>query len=73
MQVLENVPDSLKVAVSVSPGVGTMFLGMTIETWTYVLSATVSIMFIIEKLPIFIERCKQFYNWIKDKYGTSGE
>lgn len=71
MQVLENVPDSIKVAVSVSPSVSYVFLGLPLETWTYVLSAIVSVMFIIEKLPVFIQRVKQFYNWIR--YGTSSE
>lgn len=73
MTISENIPDSVKVAVSVSPGVGTVLLGLPLETWTYILSAVVSIMFIIEKLPVFIERCKQLYQWIKEKYGPSSE
>lgn len=71
MTTLENIPDSIKVAVSVTPSMSYMFLGLPLETWTYVLSAVVSIMFIIEKLPIFIQRVKQFYKWIR--YGTSSE
>ncbi len=71
MNITENIPDSVKVAVSVSPSLSYVFLGLPLETWTYVLSAVVSIMFIIEKLPVFIERCRQFYKWIR--YGTSSE
>jgi len=71
MNISENIPDSVKVAVSVSPSVSYVFLGLPLETWTYVLSAIVSIMFIIEKAPVFIQRCKQFYKWIRN--GTSSE
>lgn len=72
MQILENIPDSMKVAVSVSPPVFTV-MGLPMETWTYILSAIVSLMFIIEKLPVFFERCKSFYNWMKERYGTSSK
>jgi hypothetical protein len=71
MQISDNIPDSVKVAVSVSPSLSYVFLGLPLETWTYVLSAVVSIMFIIEKLPVFIERVRQFYKWVR--YGTSSE
>lgn len=71
MNISENIPDSVKVAVSVSPSVSYVFLGLPLESWTYVLSAIVSVMFIIEKLPVFIQRVKQFHNWIRN--GTSSE
>lgn len=61
---IEQIPDGLKVATAVSAPVLT-FLGVSVEQWTFVLSAIVSLLFIIEKLPVFISRCKQAYSWMK--------
>lgn len=61
---LENVPDAVKVAGAVTaPALS--FLGVTVEDWTFILSAIVSILFIIEKLPMLINRGKSFYQWIR--------
>ena len=65
MQYLEQVPDTIKVAAAISAPALT-FLGISVEQWTFVLSAVVSILFIIEKLPTFIERCRSFMKWIKN-------
>lgn len=69
MQILEHVPDSAKVIGSISAPVLAIF-GLPVETWGYILSGIVSIMFMIEKFPIMIERAKQLYFWIKDLWVT---
>lgn len=62
---LEQIPDSIKVAGATSPSIMTLF-GVPMEQWTYVASAVVSVMFIIEKMPTVIQRIKQLVEWIKD-------
>lgn len=64
-EILENIPDAAKVVTAVSAPALTLF-GVSVEQWTFVLSAVVSILFIIEKLPVFIRRCKEFYKVIRD-------
>lgn len=56
--ILEQVPDVAKVAVATSAPALTVF-GVSVEQWTFVLSAVVSLLFIVEKLPIFIRSLKQ--------------
>ena len=65
-QALENIPDGIKVGTAVSAPVLNLF-GVPIEEWTFILSAIVSVLFIIEKLPIFILRCKTFVRWLKER------
>lgn len=59
---IDNIPDGAKVAVSVTAPVLTLF-GITVEDWTYILSAIVSVLFIIEKTPTMIKRVKEFWKW----------
>lgn len=61
---IDHIPDTVKVSVSVAAP-GLHFLGVSVEQWTFVLSAAVSILFIIEKLPMLISRVKTFIQWIK--------
>jgi Sec-independent protein translocase protein TatA len=63
----EQIPDTLKVATAVSAPVLT-FMGVSVEQWTFVLSAVVSILFIVEKLPVFVKRLKELISWMKEKY-----
>lgn len=65
MQILEHIPDSAKVIGSISAPILAVF-GLPMETWGYILSGIVSIMFIIEKFPIMLERAKQLYLSIKE-------
>lgn len=60
----EHIPDGIKVGVSVSAPALTV-AGVPLEQWTFILSAIVSILFIIEKLPMLINRVKQLYMKIK--------
>ncbi len=62
---LDQVPDGLKVAGAIAAPVLTIF-GVTVEDWTFILSAIVSLFFIIEKLPMFILRVKAFYKWMNE-------
>ena len=71
MQFLENlntaasaVPDSVKVASATTPTVMTI-AGIPVEQWMFVASFIVSVMFIVEKVPVIITRIKQLVNWIK--------
>ena len=64
MQV-EHIPDGVKVAISAAPPTLT-FMGFPMQEWTYVLSAVVSILFIIEKMPTIISRVRTFIHWIKN-------
>ena len=64
MDVAKDVPDVVKLGVAVSPPTLTI-LGFPVEQWTFVLSAIVSILFIIEKAPMFIQRMKALIAWIK--------
>lgn len=61
----DQVPDSLKLATAVSAPVLT-FLGIAVEQWTFVLSAVVSLFFIIEKFPTIVKRIVEFITWMKN-------
>lgn len=61
---LEQIPDTAKVGASVAAP-ALHFLGVSVEDWTFVLSAIVSVLFVIEKLPMLITRIKSFIKWIK--------
>lgn len=65
MQYLEQIPDGVKITTAVAAPVLT-FMGVSVEQWTFILSAVVSLLFIIEKLPIFVKRCKEFIQLVKD-------
>lgn len=45
---VEQIPDSAKVGVAVMAPMAN-FIGLTVEEWSYVLSAIVALLFIIEK------------------------
>lgn len=64
MKILEDIPDSIKLAGATTPSALTLF-GFPMEQWTYVASAIVSVMFIIEKLPNVIKNIKTFINYVK--------
>lgn len=72
MEILNQIPDGVKVGASLSAPVLTFF-GITLEDWTYILSIVVSILFIIEKVPTVIMKLKQFRNHLKSKKNASKE
>lgn len=49
MQMLEQIPDSAKVGVSLSAPALTL-MGVSLGDWSYILAMTVSVLFIMEKL-----------------------
>jgi len=64
--ILEHVPDSVKVSAAVSaPGLS--FLGVPVESWGYILSIIVAVMVIIEKTPIVIQRFKEVISLVRNK------
>jgi hypothetical protein len=64
MQVLEQVPDSVKLSTALSSSVFT-FMGLPVEQWMFILSAIVSVLFIIEKIPKVILSIQSTYRWFK--------
>lgn len=54
MQVLEHVPDSVKLTIATVPP-GLYLFRMPMEHWILILSAIASVLVIIEKLPKAIE------------------
>lgn len=60
MQVVEQIPDSVKASVSIPVPV-LAFYGVPIEQWVFVLSAILTLLFIIEKLPKAFMSLKWFY------------
>lgn len=66
--VIEAVPDSLKIGASVAPAALSLF-GIGLQDWVYISSAIVSLMFIIEKMPVVINRFKSLIHWILCKIG----
>lgn len=61
---LPSVPDIVKVSIATGSSVLTIF-GIPVEQWTYILSGVVSIIFIVEKLPMLIKRVKELYGYFK--------
>ena len=64
LHISEHIPDGVKVGVSVSAPALTLF-GIPLEQWTFILSAIVSLLFIIEKLPMLWARVKRLGEKIK--------
>jgi hypothetical protein len=64
----EHIPDGVKVGASLSAPT-LSFAGVPLEEWTFILSAIVSILFIIEKLPMLINRLKKLWGVIKQYVG----
>jgi len=62
--ITQTVPDSVKVVTSVTAPALALF-GVTLEEWTLLLSGLVSILFIIEKFPMFLLRMRAFKRWLK--------
>jgi hypothetical protein len=63
---LQNIPDSAKVVTATAAPVLTLF-GVSVEEWTYILSIIVSLLFIIEKIPVMVSRAKALKEWIYAK------
>lgn len=72
MNIYENVPETVKVSTAVGPAALSMF-GLPIEQWIFVLSAIVSILVIVEKLPKAIHSIKSMYEWIVGKRNDPSE
>jgi hypothetical protein len=66
MQVLEHVPESAKLTTAIGPAAISLF-GMPLDQWVYALSAVVSILVILEKLPKVIHSIKNLKDWITGK------
>lgn len=65
-QILEQIPDVIKVGAAVSPSVLTLF-GIPVDQLAWILSIIVSCLFIVEKTPTVVKRIKSFFTWISSK------
>lgn len=63
---LQQIPDSAKIVVATSSSALTLF-GIPVEQWMYIMSAVVSLLFIVEKLPMLFTRVRQLKEWIRAK------
>jgi len=59
-ETMSQIPDSAKIAIATSSS-ALSFLGVPVEQWMYLLSAIVSVLFILEKLPVVIKMFKEMY------------
>lgn len=70
--VLEQVPDSVKISTSaITPVLA--FAGVPIEQWVFVLSAILTCLFIIEKIPKVVESLRWIYLKLKRTGRESGK
>ena len=67
---LQQIPDTVKIAVATGSSALT-FIGIPVQEWMYILSAIVSLMFVIEKVPVMVERLKQFKRWVLREHPPS--
>lgn len=72
MQVVEQIPDQYKALAVVPTSVLTLF-GFPLEQWVFVLTAVLTIIFIIEKLPKAFMSIKWMWNKIKGKKNKNGK
>jgi hypothetical protein len=66
MNIYEQVPESAKLSTAIGPA-ALSILGMPLDQWVYVLSAIVSLLVIVEKLPKVIQSIKSLKDWITGK------
>lgn len=66
MQTIEQIPDPAKAAITIPVPVLSL-AGVPIEQWVFVLSAILTILFIIEKLPKAIMSVRWLYRKIFNK------
>ncbi len=64
IQQIENISDTAKLATATATPVLAMF-GVPIEQWVFVLSAILTILFIVEKLPKAFSSVRHMYRWMK--------
>ena len=60
----ENVMETVKTGVATAP-IPLKLFGILVADWVLILSALVSIVVLIEKIPMLIKTTKQFIKWIK--------
>ena len=75
MQVLDQVPDSVKLTIATVPP-GLYLFGIPMEHWILILSAIASVLVIIEKLPKALDsvnkltmKFKKWRNGVKQRRG----
>ena len=72
MNIYENIPETVKVSTAVGPAALSLY-GLPIEQWVFILSAVVSILVIVEKLPKAIQAIRNMYQWIIGKRNDPSE
>lgn len=67
MNILEQIPETIKVTIATAaPAMS--FMGIPVQTWSWILSSVVALIVIIEKVPILIERGKQLRKWFDETF-----
>lgn len=58
---MNNNNEGLYAALAVAPAPLTMF-GVPLSDWMYIASITVSVLYIVDKLPQYYRRIRRYYN-----------
>lgn len=64
MKILEQVPETLKAAPTVSVG-GLTLWGIYLNEWVMILTAVWTIYLIIDKTPTIVKRLAAFLRWLR--------
>lgn len=64
IQQIENISDTAKLVTATTTPVLSMF-GVPIEQWVFVLSAILTVLFIVEKLPKALDSVRRMYRWMR--------
>ena len=67
MQIMEQIPDGIKIGASIAPTT-LAFFSIPVDQWAWVFSIIVSLLFMIEKAPIVYVRVKSLIKVIRNKF-----
>ncbi len=65
LDVVKETPESIKVTAAIAPP-GLSLMGASIEEWSFILACIVSLIIIVEKLPVVVKRITAFIDWMRD-------
>lgn len=65
LDIVKSTPETIKVAAAITPP-GLHLLGASVEEWSFILACIVSVVVIVEKLPVVAKRIKEAARWMKN-------
>lgn len=71
MDIYERIPEAAKVGTALGPAALTL-MGIPLDQWLLILSAVVSLLIIVEKLPKAIHAIKNIVEWVRGKRDDPG-